>query len=63
MIVEKDTSDELRLTLDPAGGFGGNRDFILRYQLASQQVESGLLLYEGEKENFFLLMAQPPVQS
>ncbi len=62
VIVEKDTSDELRLTLDPAGGFGGNRDFILRYQLAGQQVESGLLLYEGEKENFFLLMAQPPAR-
>ena len=62
VIVEKDTPDELRLTLDPAGGFGGNRDFILRYQLAGQQVESGLLLYEGEKENFFLLMAQPPAR-
>ncbi len=62
VIVEEDTSDELHLTLDPAGGFGGNRDFILRYQLAGQQVESGLLLYEGEKENFFLLMAQPPAR-
>ena len=62
VIVETDTSDELRLTLDPEGGFGGNRDFILHYQLAGQQVESGLLLYEGEKENFFLLMAQPPAR-
>lgn len=62
VIVEKDTPDELRLTLDPAGGFGGNRDFILRYQLAGQQVEAGLLLYEGEEENFFLLMAQPPAR-
>ena len=62
VIVEEDTPDELRLTLDPAGGFGGNRDFILHYQLAGQQVESGLLLYEGEKENFFLLMTQPPAR-
>ena len=62
VVVEQDAPEELRLTLDPAGGFGGNRDFILNYQLAGQQVESGLLLYEGEEENFFLLMAQPPAR-
>src|SRR5207249_4490531 len=37
-----------------------NRDFILRYRLAGQQIGSGLLLYEGKDENFFLLSAQPP---
>ena len=37
-----------------------NRDFILRYRLAGQQIGSGLLLYEGTDENFFLLSAQPP---
>ncbi len=41
---------------------GGNRDFILRYSLVGKQIESGLLLYEGEEENFFLLMAQPPAR-
>ena len=39
---------------------GGNRDYILRYRLAGGRIESGLLLYEGEKENFFLLNVQPP---
>lgn len=39
---------------------GGSRDYVLRYQLAGEQVEPGLLLYKGEKENFFLLMLQPP---
>ena len=39
---------------------GGNRDFILRYQLAGEAVHSGLMLYEGAAENYFLLMMQPP---
>jgi Ca-activated chloride channel family protein len=46
--------------LDPAETFGGNRDFVLRYRLDGDRVQSGLLLYEGEKEKFFLLMMQPP---
>lgn len=40
--------------------FGGNRDFIVRYRLAGQEIASGLLLFEGQEENFFLLMVQPP---
>ncbi len=39
---------------------GGNRDFVLRYKLAGGQIESGLLLYPGKEENFFLLMMEPP---
>lgn len=50
------------VTLDPAETGGGNRDFILKYRLAGSQVESGLLLYAGETENFFLLTMQPPAQ-
>lgn len=49
-----------QLTLDDADPFQGNRDFILRYRLAGDQIASGLLLYQGEDENFFLYMAQPP---
>jgi Ca-activated chloride channel family protein len=37
-----------------------NRDYILRYRLQGEQVDSGLLLYEGDEENFFLLTVQPP---
>jgi Ca-activated chloride channel family protein len=40
--------------------FTGNRDFILRYRLAGEEISSGLLLYKSRDENFFLLMAQPP---
>lgn len=38
----------------------GNRDFILKYRLSGEGLESGILLYEGEDENFFLAMIQPP---
>ena len=38
----------------------GNRDFILRYRLAGDEIASGLLLYQGLHENFFLLVAEPP---
>ena len=40
--------------------FGGDRDYVLRYRLADKNIDSGLLLYKGESENFFLLMVQPP---
>ncbi len=46
--------------LDPSEGNSGNRDYILRYRLTGKQVETGLLLYPGQDENFFLLMVQPP---
>ena len=46
--------------LDPSEAHGGNRDYILRYRLDGERIQSGLLLYQGEKENFFLLMMQPP---
>jgi Ca-activated chloride channel family protein len=48
------------LTLDDADPFQGNRDFVLRYRLAGDQIASGLLLYQGADENFFLYVAQPP---
>ncbi|MCD4731626.1 MAG: VIT and VWA domain-containing protein, partial [Bacteroidales bacterium] len=41
---------------------GGNRDFILEYQLSGEQIQSGLMLYEHEDEDFFLFMIQPPKQ-
>jgi len=46
--------------LDESEKSGGNRDFILKYRLAGGKVETGLLLYEGKDEKFFLLMLQPP---
>jgi Ca-activated chloride channel family protein len=40
---------------------GGNKDYVLRYRLAGDKIESGVLLWKGEKgENFFLAMLEPP---
>jgi len=52
--------DIAKVALDKAEKSGGNRDYILRYRLDGDKIQSGLLLYKGEKENFFLLMMQPP---
>jgi Ca-activated chloride channel family protein len=48
------------INLDPSENQGGNRDFILKYRLAGNKIQTGLLLFEGENEKFFLLMMQPP---
>ncbi len=53
---------EAEIVLDPTESTGGNRDFVLNYQLAGGKIQSGLMLYEGEEENFFTLMVQPPKQ-
>ncbi len=50
----------VKATLSKTDAFGGNRDFILKYRLSGKEIQSGLMLYEGDKENFFLLMVQPP---
>ena len=57
--IDYQSKDSASIALK-GGEFGGDRDYILRYRLADKEILSGLLLYEGEDENFFLLMAQPP---
>ena len=39
-----------------------NRDFVLRYQLASNQVQAGLLTHSSENgnDNYFSLLIEPP---
>lgn len=48
------------LHLDPSELNGGNRDVVVKYSLQGNAIESGVLLYEGKDENFFLTMVQPP---
>ncbi|MDT7831962.1 VIT domain-containing protein [Flavobacteriaceae bacterium S356] len=38
----------------------GNRDFILNYALRGDDIQTGLLLYKGQNENFFSFMIEPP---
>lgn len=37
-----------------------DRDLIVRYRLAQEKIASGLLLHQGEGENFFVLQVEPP---
>ncbi len=48
------------LYLDRSETNGGNRDFVLQYQLSGEQINTGVMLYEHEDENFFLMMVEPP---
>jgi Ca-activated chloride channel homolog len=53
------------IKLDQSGG--GNKDFVLRYRLAGDKIETGLLQYEEPPtgkpypaEKFFALLVEPP---
>ncbi len=51
---------EAKVVLDEQEYLKNPADFIFRYRLQGAQIESGLLLYEGEDENYFLLTVEPP---
>jgi Ca-activated chloride channel homolog len=55
--IEREATSIARVSLDNGEG---NRDFILDYKLSGKEIQSGLLVYEGPQENFFLLTVQPP---
>jgi Ca-activated chloride channel family protein len=55
-----ENASRAKIMLDRSEVNGGNRDYILRYRLDGHKISTGLLLSEGEKENFFLLVMQPP---
>ncbi len=58
--IRKNGSDRAKITLAAAEKTGGNRDFILKYNLKGKAIHTGLLLYPGDEEKFFLLMLEPP---
>lgn len=53
---------QAHLTLDPQEINASNRDFVFNYRLAGAGIQSGIILSEGQTENFFLLQLQPPAQ-
>jgi Ca-activated chloride channel family protein len=55
--IDRQNQSVARVSLD---NDPGSRDFILDYQLSGKEIQSGLLVYEGAQENFFLLTVQPP---
>ena len=56
--VEFLSDNKLKSSIINANNAAG--DFIFRYKLAGDEIASGLLLYEGKDENFFLYTMQPP---
>lgn len=50
------------IVLAPSEIRAGNRDFILRFRLQDNQIVSGLMTYSKDDQNYFLMMAQPPVR-
>ncbi len=58
--IAMDGDSKARVTLANPEDYAGNRDFILKYKLTGEAVQSGLVLTQGEKENYFMLTIQPP---
>ncbi len=54
------SEEEVSVIPDDSTDIKGNKDFILEYSLSGNSIQTGLLAYKGEKENFFLAMMQPP---
>ena len=59
--VKKDDNDQhADIALAASTDSANNRDFVLAWRLAGDKIESGLMLYKGQDENFFLAMVEPP---
>ncbi len=65
--VNKTDSSTAQITLANPADYAGNRDFILKYKLTGESIQSGLVLAGGhgnngsfKEEQFFMLTIQPP---
>ena len=48
------------VTLQSPDSYEGDRDYIVRYRLSEDKIETGISLFKAGDENFFLMMMQPP---
>jgi Ca-activated chloride channel family protein len=60
--VRYESPNRAIVKLASTGHAGNDRDFILNYRLAGDRIESGVMLYPGQGENFFLAMMEPPTK-
>ncbi len=60
--VTKQGEARAAVSLQGSGEPSNNRDFILDFRLAGDAIESGVMLFRGSEENFFLAMVEPPKQ-
>lgn len=59
IIVEYPDAKTAEIVLSQENKNPSNRDFIMKYNLRGNQIQTGLLLYEGEEENFFSFQMEP----
>jgi Ca-activated chloride channel family protein len=59
-VVRFDNPAMADVMLKNGSGYGGDRDYILRYRLSDDKIQSGLMLYSGIRGNYFLMTVQPP---
>jgi Ca-activated chloride channel family protein len=57
--IDYPSATRARLTLGDEGA-SANKDLVIRYQLADDRIETGLMLYESGGERFFLCLVEPP---
>lgn len=60
ILVNQSDASTAQITLADSDDYAGNRDFILKYRLTGEEIQSGLVLSGGQTENFFMLTIQPP---
>jgi Ca-activated chloride channel homolog len=58
-IHELSSPERLTVSLNPGDSIP-NRDFVLRYRVAGEQIKSSLLTHRDERGGFFSLMLYPP---